>query len=92
LHGRVIDNYGELVGRDVVAAPDDEVSQIAAGDEELRTEVEVGEVDFFAVGDAEAPVWGGWGIGVRDSVELSAVGMGSAELRLRRTGEATVTP
>jgi hypothetical protein len=31
LHGGVIDGYGELIGGDVVAAPDDEVSEIAAG-------------------------------------------------------------
>jgi hypothetical protein len=31
LHGGVIDDYGELIGGDVVAAPDDEVSEIAAG-------------------------------------------------------------
>jgi hypothetical protein len=69
LHGCVVDDYGELIGWDVVAAPDDEVSEVAAGGEELGAEVEVGEMDALVVGDAEAPVCGlgvGGGVVVRE--------------------------
>ncbi len=55
-HGVVIDDAGELVAGQAVAAPDDEVAEVDAGGEGQRAEVEVVEGDDFAVGDAEAPV------------------------------------
>jgi hypothetical protein len=49
---------GELVARDTVPPPDHKVAKVLAGDETLRTKVEVMEVDRFAVGHAKAPVGG----------------------------------
>ena len=68
----VVDGAGELVAGGVVFAPDEEVAEVAAGCGTLRAAAGVVEKDFFAVGDAEAPVGGdggaeGWerGIGGR---------------------------
>ena len=54
----VVDGAGELVAGGVVFAPDEEVAEVAAGDGALGAAAGVGEKDFFAVGDAEAPVDG----------------------------------
>ena len=54
----IVDGAGELVAGGVVFAPDEEVAEIAAGDGALGAAAGVGEKDFFAVGDAEAPVDG----------------------------------
>lgn len=65
-HGFVVGYAGELVAGHAVATPDDEVAEVDAGDEALRAEVEVEELDGFAVGHAEAPVVAGErGIGWR---------------------------
>jgi hypothetical protein len=54
----VVDDAGQLVAGDIVATPDEEVAEVFASGEGLRTEVEVGEDDGFAFGDAEAVVAG----------------------------------
>ena len=45
LHGIVVHNHGQLVSRQVIMPPDDEVSEILASGELLRAEMAVGEVD-----------------------------------------------
>src|SRR5436190_1459677 len=55
-HGGVIDYHSELVRRNIIVSPDDEVTEVAAGDETLGTEVEIREADFFAVRDQKTPV------------------------------------
>ena len=71
----VVDGAGELVAGGVVFAPDEEVAEVTAGDGALRAAAGVVEMDFFAVGDAEAPVDGNffaegreWGVGGRAEV------------------------
>src|SRR4051812_8616365 len=56
MHGGVIDDHGELVGGNIVSSPDEEVAEIASGDETLRTEVLVVEAYYFAIRHAESPV------------------------------------
>src|ERR1700733_16232509 len=56
MHRGVIDYAGELITRHPIPAPDDEVSEIAAGNESLRAEVEIVELDRFAVVYANPPV------------------------------------
>ena len=56
LHGGVVDGDGELVGRDSVFAPDEEVAEIFSSGEGLMAEVVVIKFDNFVVGDAKAPV------------------------------------
>jgi len=57
-HRRVISDARELIARNTVPPVYDEVAKVLAGDETLRTKVEVMEVDRFAVGHAKAPVGG----------------------------------
>ena len=56
LHGAVVGHAGELVGREIVMAPDDEVAKVAASDEGLSAEGEILEMDCLTIGYAEAPV------------------------------------
>ena len=51
-HGRVVRHDRELIGRNIVVAPDDEVAEVASSDECLWAEVAVDEGDGLAVGDA----------------------------------------
>ena len=55
LHGRVVHYASKLVAGNAVPAHDDEVAEVASGDEGLRAEQGVLEVDFFPVGYAESP-------------------------------------
>ena len=55
LHRGVIGDAGELVGGHVVVTPDNEIAEVASGDELLRAKIAVGEGDGFAIGNAEAP-------------------------------------
>ena len=56
LHGGVIHHNGELIGRDVVVPPDNEISEIIPGNKPLRAEMAIRESDDLAVRDAKAPV------------------------------------
>ena len=49
LHQSIVHGYGELIGRHVVPPPYDEVPKILRCDKALRTEVQVGESDGFAI-------------------------------------------
>jgi len=55
-HCEVVGDAGELVTRNAIASPDEEVAKVEAGDEALRTEVEIFKFNSLAVRDAEAPV------------------------------------
>ena len=55
-HGGIIDDAGELVGGKVVLSPDEEVTEMLAGDLALRTACQINEADRLAVGHVEAPV------------------------------------
>lgn len=75
-HGGVVGYYGQLIGGDVVFAPDEEIAEVAGGGGGLGAEAGVVEVDLLAVGDFEAPVEAG-GIGEGGGVgEAVAAGAG----------------
>ena len=52
----VVDGTRELVAGDTVFAPDEEVTEVTAGDGRLRAEGGILKGENFAFGDAEAPV------------------------------------
>ena len=56
LHGVVVDRDGELIGRDIVASPDDEITEVSTRHRALWSETQVDEADLFAVGYAESPI------------------------------------
>ena len=56
-HGCVVDDDSELIGGDVVFAPDDEIAEVAAGDGAQVPCPSVRKMDLLAVVDAEAPVY-----------------------------------
>lgn len=55
-HGRIVDSDRELIGRYSVLAPNEEVTEIVAGDKPLWPKVAVVELDGIAVWNPEAPV------------------------------------
>ena len=60
-HHRIIRDYGELIGGNIIVTPDDEVAEILSGRELLRAEVAIVEADDFAVRNLEAPIeWECW--------------------------------
>jgi hypothetical protein len=59
VHRGVVDDNGELVGRHVISTPDHEITEVAAGDKFLGTELQVVESDALTIGNAEAPVQSG---------------------------------
>src|SRR3984885_6261271 len=61
-HGGIVDYAGELIGRYAVAPPDQEVSEVVAGDEALGSEVLVMKFDGASIGYSEAPVDAGGGV------------------------------
>ena len=65
LHGGIIDYYGQLIGGDIIFSPDDEVAEIFAGHQLLRTQVQINERNFFSIGDAKTPVHSGGGASLR---------------------------
>ena len=56
LHGGVIDHDGELVSRNVVLPPDDEIAKFDSGNGPLRPGAPVEKLHCFAVRNAEPPV------------------------------------
>jgi len=60
LHGGVVDGDSELVGRNSVFAPDEEVAEVFAGGEGLVAEVFVFKCDCLVVRDLESPVDSGF--------------------------------
>ena len=56
LHGVVVDHDSELVSRNVVFPPDDEIAEFSPGDSGLRTGAAVDEVQYFAIRNAKTPV------------------------------------
>lgn len=56
VHGNIVHDAGELIGRDIVVAPDDEVAEVFPGNELLRAEVGIVESDGLAIGNAKTPV------------------------------------
>ena len=56
IHCVVVSHNRKLVRGNVVSAPDDEVSEIAAGDMALRPKMLVVEPNLLAVGDSKPPV------------------------------------
>ncbi len=55
-HSCIVDHDRELICRDIIAAPYDEVSEIAPRDHPLRPEVQISERDLLAVAHAKPPV------------------------------------
>ena len=58
--GVVVDNACELIAGQTVFTPDEEITEVDAGDEGLRAGVEIVKEDGLVVGDAEAVVGLGW--------------------------------
>lgn len=54
-HIDVVHYAGQLIGGDIVIAPDHKIAEVLAGNELLRAEMGVGERDGFAIGNTEAP-------------------------------------
>src|SRR5579864_59541 len=59
-HRMVVSNYRELISGNVISSPDDEVSEIAAGNVTLRSKMLVGKRDRLAIGNAKAPIHAFW--------------------------------
>jgi hypothetical protein len=53
--GGVIDHDGELVGRNVVLSPDDEIAKVEAGDGPLRPGALIEKLQRFFLGNAKTP-------------------------------------
>ena len=56
LHRMVVGDAGELIRWQIIVTPNHEIAEFAAGHERLCSEGTVVEVDYFAVGNAEAPI------------------------------------
>ena len=56
LHRRIVDNDRQLIGRNVITPPYDEIAEVPASNEALPTKMEIGEGNFLAVRNAETPV------------------------------------
>src|SRR5258708_449992 len=56
----VVGYNSELVRRNVIPAPDDEVSEIPPGDVTLPPQMQVVKYNLFAIGNSKAPVHTGW--------------------------------
>jgi hypothetical protein len=59
LHGSVIDCNGQLIGRYIVATPNDEISKVPAGFKSLGSEIAILEAYYFAIRNTEAPIYTG---------------------------------
>ena len=55
VHGRVIHHHRQLISRNVIVAPENEIPKVPAGDQMLRAHCHIGEFDGFAVRNPEAP-------------------------------------
>ena len=53
--GSVIDHDGELVGRNVVLSPDDEITKVEAGHGALQPSAQIEKLQHFVLGNAKAP-------------------------------------
>lgn len=56
VHGEIVGDAGELVAWNLVATPDEEVTEVEPSGEGLKAEVGVVEFDDFSVRDAKTPV------------------------------------
>ena len=73
-HGMVVGDDGEFVGREAVLPPDEEITEVATGDEGLRALERIDERDGLAIRDAEAPVRLAGFAGLASGAERSAQG------------------
>src|SRR5207248_1317058 len=55
-HGSVIDDNSELIGREIVVAPDHKIAEVLASNEPLQAKAGVHELDRLAIRHAKAPV------------------------------------
>ena len=64
-HGRVVHDGGELIGRNVVMPPDNEIPKVLSSDECLPSQISILEGDAFSIRNPETPtaMSGGSGIG-----------------------------
>ena len=65
LHRGVIDNDRQLVGRNIVTPPHDEVAEVAPGYKVLRPKMKIGERNFCTVWNPKSPVHSSWQRGSR---------------------------
>ena len=56
LHGGIVNYYRQLVRGNIIFSPDDEIAEIFAGHHSLRTQMQIGKRNFFAIGDAKTPI------------------------------------
>src|SRR5206468_9103728 len=80
-HGGIVHHDRELIGGHVIAAPDDEVTEIASGEHALRAKAQVGKDDFFTIRNSKAPVDAGRAFEVGRS---SATNWGTAAAGVKR--------
>lgn len=76
LHRRIVNHNRQLVRRDIIAAPDDEVTEVTPRDQPLWSEAQVIEANLLTVPDAKAPVNPGGRVRCRRWHRLRAAGGG----------------
>jgi hypothetical protein len=55
-HGGIVDDNGELIGGEVIVTPNDEIPEIAAGDEMLWAKSKIDEGNGFAIRNLKTPI------------------------------------
>jgi hypothetical protein len=68
----VVGHDGEFIRGEAVLPPDEEIAEVASGDEHLRALEGVDERDGLAIRHAEAPVGGAGLAGLASGAERSA--------------------
>src|SRR5215471_20608064 len=69
-HSRIVDDHGQLVSRNIIAPPNDEVSKITPSDQALWAEMHIGEANPLAVGHSKPPIHSLGRLGPRSNSRL----------------------
>jgi hypothetical protein len=78
LHLGIVNDYRQLICRDVIPPPNDEVSKILFGDESLGSQVDVIEDNCLSIRNSESPIHADW------SIKVLCIGSRSAASRIDR--------
>ncbi len=78
LHVGIVHNHRQLVRRDIIPPPDDEVSKIPSCDEPLRSQVDVIEGNCLSIRNLKSPIHADW------SIKVFCIGSRSAASRIDR--------
>lgn len=65
LHRGIIDYYRQLIRRNIIFSPDDEIAEIYTGHHSLWAQMQIGETDSFAIRDAKTPIHSRWAASLR---------------------------